>query len=134
MVYETQEIEINSQKMPYRIDNFVLQMIQTKYSDIQEFQNELMGWEKNEEGKVVKTKDISLNAINFIFPEMVKEGYACKNKECPYTDAEIIRAIDKPYLEMAIIINGELIRSITGKKKEKKTQPRTRKPRSASTS
>lgn len=126
MFIPVSEIELNGKKIPYKIDNYVLAAIQSAYGTIVDFEMKLMGWaQKN--GKLVIVGEPSAEVINKIFPVMVSEGYACMNKDCPYTDAEIVRLIDKQPLEMANTIHEELIACMTGKKKD--LTPRKRTPR-----
>ena len=127
MYYEVQEVEMNGEKIPYRIDNYILGFIQGNYESIPDFEKELMGWGENEEGKLYQKKEPSVLVINKVFPEMVREGFACRNKECNLEDAEIVRMIDKNPATMAGIIHEELVRCMTGKKKAitpKKKAPR----------
>ncbi|MCF0185706.1 MAG: hypothetical protein HUJ98_04350 [Bacteroidaceae bacterium] len=131
MYYRTEEIELSGQKLPYRIDNYVLQAIQEQYDSIVNFECLLMGWKQ--EGREVKLSGagVSLTALNFILPEMIREGYACKDMTCEFSDAEIIRMVDMPPQELANIIHAELVKSMVKKKEvtsPKQTAPkRTRK-------
>lgn len=126
MFYEVSEIEMNGIVFPYRLDNIVLQEIQTKNGNIKEFTSTLLGYKVHEDGS--KTAEPNIRLINETFPAMVREGFYCKNKDCPYTEAEIIRAIDKKPIEMALLINEALLDCITGKKKEKIVEPKKAMP------
>lgn len=127
MFYEVKEIEMNGEKIPYRMDNLVLQEIQSKYETTTNFLYKLMGYGEKD-GKVQRIAEPSAKAVNDIFPAMVREGYACKNRECPYEDAEIIRAIDKPMIQMAVLIQEEFLACFAGKKKETKIAPKKKMP------
>lgn len=116
MFFEVKTIEMNGIMLPYRFDMYVLDAIQKHYGiGIGDFHLAIRGWERD--GDKVKVKgEPNVEMINFAWAWMVLEGYECQDKECPYTEAEIVRLIDKTHFTMSNIIGEEIINFGTKKK------------------
>lgn len=134
MYIKCDEIELSGEKLPYRCDNYVLEAIQEDFDTLHNFELKLMGFKENEEGKVEIGGEPSIECVNRVFPIMVEEAYRSQDKECPYTEAQIVRLIDKAPIQMAVLIQQEYRKCFETKKKEMTTKPSQRKRTAKSSS
>ncbi len=125
-------LTINKKRYPYKCDLYVLEQIQTEYSDMFEFEHKLKGLiprtDKNgnriykEDGSPDYTRThFDLHALNLILPLMVNEGIEIegqsRNKEItPVEPDELIRTCDIPLYDLWALVVAEYDRCMFGKK------------------
>ncbi len=126
MYLNINHIEISGERLPIRMDNLIIQKIQERYGTMTEFEMKLMGWKayKDENGKeeIKIAGEPSMELINWVLPELVKEGYIVEfGEECPHTDEDINRMVDVSPVHIANMIHDEMLRAFERKKKENRT-------------
>lgn len=131
MLQNVSYIELSGEKLPFRMDNLIVQLIQETYGTIKRFEYGIIGIRENTEGNQEKCEP-SVAIMNFILPKMIEEGYKVLGEEPEYTDLEIIRMIDMNPYELASKIHEEMIRCFQSKKsmpnqmkKSEKEAPKT---------
>lgn len=127
MIKDINHITLSGEEFPIRLDNLVLQKVQEEYGNIEQFEFTMMGWTKDEEGRVRVASEPSIKALNFILPEIIFEGYACEGKECEYTAEDLIRLVDVNPLKLALLIHEEVSRCFERKKKENELRSQSQK-------
>jgi hypothetical protein len=111
---------IQKNKIPYKIDLFVLEQLQESYWNIWDFERELKGLkiktDKNgdpvyKDGTfMLERMHFSIKALNTILPLMVNEGLEIdadqrKKEFIPVDDKEFIRSIDiNPYELQRLVV------------------------------
>lgn len=115
MLQEMTYIELSGEKMPIRMDNLIVQLIQETYGTIKRFEYGLIGIKEKEDGTQEKCEP-SVAIMNFILPKMIEEGYRVMGEEPKHSDIEILRMIDMNPYELSGVIHEEMVRCFTTKK------------------
>lgn len=118
-----ERITIGDKTFPVKIDMYVLEKIQEKYGNINDFELKLKGLQITDEtddtGKRKYNKvEPSIGTINFVLPLMVREGCSIEGVDLPdVTDKEIVQNVRVPYMELQRIIASEFDKCFETEKK-----------------
>ena len=133
MLKELSYITLSGCTLPMKMDNIVLQEAQQKYGSLAKFEMNLIGAvvDTDEEGKkTLRQIEPDVSVINFVLPKMIREGYAVLEEECSYTDADIIRMIDKNIYVMADTVHEEYRKAMLVQSPKQKPDQKRKKNRS----
>lgn len=118
------EITISENTYPIRFDYTVLKEVSEKYTSINKFEMELLGFgvigkDKDGNDRIGKIKDPSITCIMFILPIMINSAldYLGFDEVDP---KQIVREIDLNYVELADILHKEMIKCFKSSIKQKK--------------